>query len=78
MHVFDPTDGMGYNIPMGKQRVNPSHIFYRACSGIWQTVWMESVPQNYIQKLDISADMNGKGKLQPQKSACFSPQRQGA
>ncbi|KAK7931329.1 hypothetical protein PG985_002041 [Apiospora marii] len=64
VHVFDPTDSMGYNIPMGKQRVNPSHIFYRACSGIWQTVWMESVPQNYIQKLDISADMDGKVKMQ--------------
>ncbi|KAK7991617.1 Glycoside hydrolase- family 2- N-terminal [Apiospora saccharicola] len=64
VHVFDPTDSLGYNIPMGKQRVNPSHIFYRACSGIWQTVWMESVPQNYIQKLDISADMNGKVKMQ--------------
>ncbi|KAK8044550.1 Glycoside hydrolase- superfamily [Apiospora rasikravindrae] len=64
VHVFDPTDGMGYNIPMGKQRVDPSHIFYRACSGIWQTVWMESVPQNYIQKLDISADADGKVKMQ--------------
>lgn len=53
---------MGYNMPMGKQRTNPSHIFYRSCTGIWQTVWMESVPQNYIQKLDISADMDGKGK----------------
>ncbi|KAK7942645.1 Glycoside hydrolase family 2 immunoglobulin-like beta-sandwich [Apiospora aurea] len=64
VHIFDPTDGMGYNIPMGKQRVDPSHIFYRACSGIWQTVWMESVPQNYIQKLDISADADGKVKMQ--------------
>ncbi|KAK6840492.1 CAZyme family GH2 [Apiospora arundinis] len=62
--VFDPTDSMGYNIPMGKQRTDPSHIFYRSCTGIWQTVWMESVPQNYIQKLDISADMNGKVKMQ--------------
>ncbi|KAK8068987.1 glycoside hydrolase superfamily [Apiospora phragmitis] len=64
VHVFDPTDSMGYNIPMGKQRVNPSHIFYRACTGIWQTVWMESVPKNYIQKLDISADADGKVKMQ--------------
>lgn len=28
VHVFDPTDDAGYDIPLGKQRKNPSHIFY--------------------------------------------------
>jgi hypothetical protein len=28
-------------------------MWYTPVSGIWQTVWLESVPQNYIQKLHI-------------------------
>ena len=46
--------------PVGKQAANPSHIFYRACSGIWQTVWIEKAPANYIQQLDVSGDMHGQ------------------
>lgn len=50
-------------IPIGKQTRDPSHIFYRSCSGIWQTVWLESVPKNYITGMDVTADMDGKGTL---------------
>ncbi|KAI0114443.1 family 2 glycosyl hydrolase [Nemania sp. FL0031] len=57
--VFDPTDANGYMIPQGKQTLNPSHIFYTPCSGIWQSVWLESVPTNYITQLDVAADMYG-------------------
>ncbi|KZL86301.1 glycosyl hydrolase family 2 [Colletotrichum incanum] len=57
--VFDPTDQEGYVVPIGKQTRTPSHIFYRSCSGIWQTVWLESAPQNHITQLDLSADHNG-------------------
>lgn len=60
MFVYDPTDLE--MIPIGKQTRQPSHIFYRSCSGIWQTVWLESVPANYITGLDVTADMEGKGK----------------
>ncbi|KAK4161238.1 beta-galactosidase [Cladorrhinum sp. PSN259] len=56
--VFDPTDDQ--SIPQGKQTKRLSHIFYTPCSGIWQTVWLESVPKNYITHLDISGDMNGQ------------------
>ncbi|KAI1372596.1 glycoside hydrolase family 2 protein [Hypoxylon crocopeplum] len=58
--VFDPTDMQGYMNPVGKQTRTPSHIFYTPCSGIWQTVWLESVPETYIQQLDIIADMSGQ------------------
>lgn len=58
--VFDPTDSGTYHIPNGKQTVRISHIFYTPCSGIWQTVWLESVPSTYITSMDIAADMNGK------------------
>ncbi|OTA90418.1 glycoside hydrolase family 2 protein [Hypoxylon sp. CO27-5] len=58
--VFDPTDMQGYMNPVGKQTRTPSHIFYTPCSGIWQTVWLESVPETYINQLDIIADMSGQ------------------
>lgn len=57
--VFDPTDSQGYAIPRGKQVLQQSHIWYTPCSGIWQTVWLESVPENYVTELDIIAGMNG-------------------
>lgn len=62
--VHDPTDNGDSVIPVGKQTLHPSHIFYTPCSGIWQSVWMESAPANYITQLDIDANMHGKGKRQ--------------
>jgi hypothetical protein len=55
--VRDPTDSE--IIPVGKQVQRPSHIFYRSCSGIWQTVWLESVPADHITQLDVAAAMDG-------------------
>lgn len=51
-----------YQIPIGKQTVGRGGmIWYTPCSGIWQTVWLESVPVEHITKLDLVADMHGKG-----------------
>jgi hypothetical protein len=61
--VHDPTDSEDYVIPIGKQTHHPSHIFYTPCSGIWQTVWLEAAPANYITQLDLDANMNGQGEL---------------
>lgn len=58
--VYDPTDrGIG---PHGKQVLNPQGIYYTPTSGIWQTVWMEVVPQSYIESLVITPDID-KGVL---------------
>lgn len=57
--VFDPTDLDGYVIPIGKQTKRPEHIFYRPCSGIWQTVWLESAPAERITQLDVKAAADG-------------------
>jgi len=38
----------------GKQKLRRGGIWYTAQSGIWQTVWMESVPQDYIRALRIT------------------------
>ncbi len=37
----------------GKQRIERGGIFYTPQSGIWQTVWLESVPIVYIEDLTI-------------------------
>lgn len=54
--VRDPTDDRGQ--PIGKQRDNPGGIFYTASSGIWQTVWMEPVPEASIDQLDMTPDLS--------------------
>ncbi|MBI5160680.1 MAG: glycoside hydrolase family 2 [Micrococcales bacterium] len=45
------------NIPVGKQRVDPSGIFYTAASGIWQTVWLEPVAPASIQSFTATPDV---------------------
>lgn len=44
--VFDPTnDGP---IPRGKQINKPHGIWYTPVTGIWQTVWLEALPETHI------------------------------
>ena len=52
--VQDPT-GHGTQA-RGKQTLKPGGMFYPAQSGIWQTVWLERVPDNYIQTLTVTPD----------------------
>ncbi len=40
-------------IPYGKQTMKRGGMWYTPVSGIWQTVWLESVPDTYIEKLHI-------------------------
>jgi hypothetical protein len=35
----------------GKQKLKPGGMFYTAQSGIWQTVWMEYVPAEYVREI---------------------------
>ena len=41
----------------GKQKLTPGGMFYPAQSGIWQTVWLERVPDCYVQALTITPDV---------------------
>jgi len=43
--------------PVGKQRNNPSGMFYTGSSGIWQTVWIEPVRATHVEKLDVTTDL---------------------
>ena len=56
--VEDRTDATWQ--PVGKQRNVPDRgIFYTASSGIWQTVWMEPVPERgYVSDLDTTTDVD--------------------
>ena len=40
-------------LPYGKQSANRGGMWYTPVSGIWQTVWIESVPEKYITSVDI-------------------------
>ncbi len=52
--VWDPTDKGPQ--PRGKQVLEPKSIWYTAVTGIWQTAWLETVPDAYITGLDIGTD----------------------
>lgn len=54
--VWDPTDKGPQ--PRGKQVSRPGGIWYTPVSGIWQTVWLEPVPQRYIENLRITPDID--------------------
>ena len=54
--VWDPTDD-GYQ-PTGKQVRDPQGIYYTPTTGIWQTVWLEPVPEAAIKDLKMTPDID--------------------
>ena len=59
--VFDATGGGQAG---GKQNYNkfnkPGGIAYTACSGIWQTVWMETVSDSHVESLKLIPEVDGE------------------
>jgi len=55
--VTDPTDTGPQ--PRGKQVLKPEGIWYVPTSGIWQTVWLEAVPNHSIGGLHVSTKNDG-------------------
>ncbi len=53
--VADPID---LEIPYGKQRGKRGGMWYTPVSGIWQPVWLESVPENYITSLRLTPTLH--------------------
>ena len=45
--------------PWGKQKEKRGGMWYTPVSGIWQTVWMEPVPEAHIERLEIGQDQFG-------------------
>lgn len=56
LEVTDPSDtGIG---AFGKQKLRSGNIWYTPQSGIWGTVWMESVTEDFISELKIIPDID--------------------
>ncbi len=49
--VRDPLDR---TLPYGKQCAKRGGMWYTPVSGIWQTVWMEAVPERHVRRLSIT------------------------
>ena len=45
-------------LPYGKSSNKRGGMWYTPVSGIWQTVWIESVPQNYIKDIKIDTTLD--------------------
>ncbi len=43
--------------PYGKQRLKRGGMWYTPFSGIWQPVWIESVPEKYVKTLRVETDV---------------------
>lgn len=56
--VYDPNDS-GTQL-RGKQRIEREGIWYTAQSGIWQSVWLEIVPEAYLRTLTLKGAADGK------------------
>ncbi len=54
--VWDPSDAGPQ--PRGKQVRRPQSIWYTPTTGLWQTVWLEPVPDPYIRSLWITPDID--------------------
>ena len=69
-------DPLDTDLPYGKQTYKRGGMWYTKISGIWQTVWIESVCDDYIQGIKLLPDLNGVdievfgGK--PQKTLLFN------
>ncbi len=51
-------DSLDHTYPYGKQKHKRGGMWYTPVSGIWQTVWLECVPDKYIEKLRITPTLN--------------------
>ena len=58
VRVWDPTD-KGTQA-RGKQVQNPQGIWYTPVTGIWQTVWLETVREDHIKGLKITPNIDQK------------------
>ena len=49
-------DDLSVDYPYGKQTNKRGGMWYTPVSGIWQNVWMENVPKQYVRKLTMTPD----------------------
>lgn len=52
------TDTLNTDYPYGKQRFKRGGMWYTPISGIWQTVWLESMADNYFTTLKLTSTLD--------------------
>lgn len=52
-------DTLSKDYPYGKQTKKRGGMWYTPVSGIWQTVWLEEVARDYIEKIIMTPDLKG-------------------
>lgn len=52
-------DTLSRDYPYGKQKKKRGGMWYTPVSGIWQTVWLENVPKQYITGIKLTPDLCG-------------------
>ncbi len=57
IHITDPLDD---HYPYGKQSHRPGGIWYTATSGLWKSVWLESVPACHLRRFTITPNLDEK------------------
>ena len=56
--IVQVKDELDHNYLYGKQRNDRGGMWYTPVSGIWQSVWIESVSEDYIENLTITPDID--------------------
>ena len=56
--VIQVKDELNLDYPYGKQRKKRGGMWYTPVSGIWQSVWIESVSNDYIENLTITPNID--------------------
>ena len=56
---IEAKDPLDLDLAYGKQTKKRGGMWYTKTSGIWGTVWLESVSENYIKGIKITPDLSG-------------------
>ena len=51
-------DNLSTEVAYGKQRRDRGGMWYTPISGIWQAVWIEAVPENYIRNIKMTPSLD--------------------
>ena len=56
--IVEAFDTLDHKYPWGKQKYKSGGIWYTPVSGIWQSVWLEPVPEKHITSLEIDTGLD--------------------
>ena len=59
------SDELNHVYPYGKQRRDRGGMWYTPVSGIWQSVWIESVCENYIKAIKMTPTLHSDDSNTP-------------